>query len=250
LPFDLAFGKTRGGANRRRRHRLRVLYHREIGKDSKREDGHVPELDKDAFLSTVIHELRAPLNACLMSVNLLELKASQPAEVLRCAEVFKRNLERQARLIQDLADVLQIVAGGIELVTEPVDLGELVDAAAERQRLAADQGGGVEYTRPPGELPVEADVERLARALDALVEYLAAAPGPDRRLTLELAAAEGRARLRLAAVGGAAAGGDSPAVSHKGHGVRLAIAEQVLAAHRGTLQRAGEGFIVELPLQD
>jgi signal transduction histidine kinase len=219
--------------------------------DSNREDEDVPELDKDAFLSTVIHELRAPLNACLMSVNLLELKASQPAEVLRCAEVFRRNLDRQARLIQDLADVLQVMSGGIELVTEPVDLAELVAAAVARYRSAAERGVGVEYTRSPDELPIEADTERLTRILDTLLEYQGATAGADRGLVLELAAADGRARMSLhvAAVSGGVAGETSPAAGQKGFAVRLAIAQQVLQAHQGTLAQERDGFVMELPLR-
>ena len=135
------------------------------------------ELDKDAFFSTVIHELRAPLNACLMSVNLLELKASDRDEVLRCVEVLRRNLDRQARLIQDLADVLQIAAGGIELDAAPVDLSELVDDAVERYRHGSEHKVAVEWPGGP-DIVVEADVDRLARVLDALIDHQAAAAGP------------------------------------------------------------------------
>ena len=64
------------------------------------------EIDKETFAAAVVHDLRAPLNACLMSLSLIELKASQPAEVLKSVEVLRRNLERQALLIDDLADAL------------------------------------------------------------------------------------------------------------------------------------------------
>src|SRR5690606_4822460 len=81
---------------------------------------HVGEIDKDALIATVVHDLRAPLNACLMSLSLVELKASEPAEVLRVVEVIRRNLERQAALINDLGDALQIVGGGLRLEREDV----------------------------------------------------------------------------------------------------------------------------------
>src|SRR5690606_4965781 len=162
--------------------------------NSKREGHAVADLDKDAFLSTVIHELRAPLNACLMSVNLLELKASQPEEVLRCAEVFRRNLDRQAHLIQDLADVLQIVSGGIELDTETVDLQGMARAAAERLRPGPEQSVDVSI-EGGSTLRAEADTERLARVFDTLLQHEAGMAGAGQTLSLRLSRAGPRARL-------------------------------------------------------
>lgn len=202
------------------------------------------ELDKDAFLSTVIHELRAPLNACLMSVNLLELKASQPAEVLRCAEVFKRNLDRQARLIQDLADVLQIVSGGIEIVADPVDLSELVERAVERSRETAG-ATRFEWTPPSGEVPVDADSERVMHVLETILEHTAALAGLEARVAVDLGMSDERARVTARRLAQA----DAPIREQKGFAVRLAIGEQILAAHCGELRRTDDGFVMELPLR-
>src|SRR5690606_24978793 len=91
---------------------------------------HVAEIDKEGFAAAVIHDMRAPLNACLMSLSLIELKASQPAEVLKSVEVLRRNLERQAVLIDDLGDALQIVGGGLELEPEAADLVDIAERAA------------------------------------------------------------------------------------------------------------------------
>ncbi|HEX5420122.1 MAG TPA: histidine kinase dimerization/phospho-acceptor domain-containing protein, partial [Gammaproteobacteria bacterium] len=68
----------------------------------------MPKPDRYSLLASVVHELRAPLNACMMSVSLLELKAEEPEAVRRAAEVIRRNLEREAKLIGGLADVVQI----------------------------------------------------------------------------------------------------------------------------------------------
>src|SRR5690606_37399807 len=103
---------------------------------------HVGEIDKDALIATVVHDMRAPLNACLMSLSLIELKASEPAEVLRSVEVIRRNLERQAALINDLADALQIVGGGLRLEREEIAVDEIVTAAASAVQLP--EGVGVE----------------------------------------------------------------------------------------------------------
>src|SRR5690606_8788182 len=133
---------------------------------------HVAEIDKEAFAAAVVHDMRAPLNACLMSLSLIELKASQPAEVLKSVEVLRRNLERQALLIDDLADALQIVGGGVELELEAADLVEIAKRAIE----SAGPVTGVEigWATEPGPCPIDADSERLARAIGALLEIVAA----------------------------------------------------------------------------
>src|SRR5690606_13736010 len=125
---------------------------------------HVAKIDKEGFAAAVVHDMRAPLNACLMSLSLIELKASQPAEVLKSVEVLRRNLERQAVLIDDLNDALQIVGGGLELEPEAVDLVDVADTAARKTAAAA--AVQVDWAEGrPGPCPVTADPERLARAI-------------------------------------------------------------------------------------
>src|SRR5690606_36793941 len=133
---------------------------------------HVAEIDKEAFAAAVVHDMRAPLNACLMALSLIELKASQPAEVLKSVEVLRRNLERQAVLIDDLGDALQIVGGGLQLELEPADLVEIGRRAAESAAPAT--GVEIGWATEPGPCPIDADSERLARAIGALLEIVAA----------------------------------------------------------------------------
>ena len=204
-------------------------------------------IDKEAFIASVVHDLRAPLNACLMSLSLLELKASQPAEVLKAAEVVRRNLDRQAKLIEDLADVLQIAGNGLELAPEPADLADIMDAAAEKRSGAAT-------LRWIGERPsvaVEADPKRLAQALAVLLDVLCESAEPGDGVGLEADAAGGR--LRVAARlerSGPTTGPEEPS-RRKRSAMRLAIVEHVLERHGGSVEidDAGPAFTVELPVR-
>jgi signal transduction histidine kinase len=85
----------------------------------------------DAFLSWLNHELRSPLNACLMWLDVLAL-APQPEKVAQAVEALKRNLARQTRLVNDLNDAAKVSAGRLELRFEPLDLVALL-----RRKLAA-----------------------------------------------------------------------------------------------------------------
>jgi signal transduction histidine kinase len=67
---------------------------------------------KDRFLALVSHELRKPLNATCMALQMF----SRPDAVQQGAtEMIARQVSHQARLIDDLLDVNRIGRGKIEL---------------------------------------------------------------------------------------------------------------------------------------
>ena len=202
------------------------------------------DIDKEAFAAAVVHDLRAPLNACLMSLSLIELKASQPAEVLKSVEVLRRNLERQALLIDDLADAFQIIGGGLELELEPADLVEIGQRAVESAAPVTGIDIGWASGRPPP-CPIGADSERLARAIGALLEIVAADVPQDGHIALALRDADGRVRLEI---NGAGADGASPSASRRKRPVmRLTVAREIVTRHRGRLELGDASAAVELP---
>jgi len=205
---------------------------------------HVAEIDKEAFAAAVVHDMRAPLNACLMALSLIELKASQPAEVLKSVEVLRRNLERQAVLIDDLGDALQIVGGGLQLEPESADLVEIADRAA----LKVARGSAVAVAWAEGRPqphPLRADPERLARAIGALIETIASGAPPGERIELAAGEASGRVRLDVRRGGrderaGAAAAPKRPVM-------RLTVATEIVTAHGGRVELDDARARIELP---
>lgn len=199
------------------------------------------EIDKEAFSAAIVHDMRAPLNACLMSLSLIELKASQPGEVLKSVEVLRRNLERQAVLIDDLGDALQIVGGGLQLEPESADLVEIADRAA----LKVARGSAVAVAWAEGRPqphPLRADPERLARAIGALIETIASGASAGDRI--ELAASDAGSRIRLDLRRGdrneGAGAGKRPVM-------RLAVAAEIVAAHGGRIELDDARASIELP---
>ncbi len=102
---------------------------------------------KDQFLATLSHELRTPLTPVLALVSGLESDARMSAVADRLA-MIRRNVELEARLIDDLLDLTRIARGKLELHREVVDLRRGVehaisiccaqDLAAGRLRLLTD----------------------------------------------------------------------------------------------------------------
>jgi signal transduction histidine kinase len=81
---------------------------------------------KDQFLAMLSHELRTPLTPVLNAVGLLELDAacSPDAQDLLCT--IRRNIELEARLIDDLLDLTRVSKGKVQLNLETTDAHELL----------------------------------------------------------------------------------------------------------------------------
>ena len=70
---------------------------------------------KDQFLALLSHELRNPLSPVIAMVGELEASAPDSPETRRALEVIRRNVELEARLIDDLLDVTRISKGKLQL---------------------------------------------------------------------------------------------------------------------------------------
>ena len=76
---------------------------------------------KDHFLSVLSHELRTPLTPVLGAMTLLERDPSLPEHALELMRMIRRNVETEARLVDDLLDLTRIARGKVQLRLEVVD---------------------------------------------------------------------------------------------------------------------------------
>jgi PAS domain S-box-containing protein len=84
---------------------------------------------KDQFIAALSHELRTPLTPVLGAISLLLADKSLPHETRDDLEMVRRNIELEARLIDDLLDVTRIARGKLELASEVTDVHALLDHA-------------------------------------------------------------------------------------------------------------------------
>ncbi|MGO9264719.1 MAG: ATP-binding protein [Candidatus Binataceae bacterium] len=118
---------------------------------------------KDYFLAILSHELRTPLAPVLMGVSLLQRRPDLNQEMHETLEMVRRNVEMEARLIDDLLDLARITQGKIKLHKECVDLATVIDHAVEVCRPDIEARGlefGVDLG-PNSPYWVEADSARL-----------------------------------------------------------------------------------------
>src|SRR2546421_599465 len=77
------------------------------------------------------HELRTPLTPVLASALALESEPALPQEVHESLHMIRRNVELEARLIDDLLDLTRIDRGKVQLNFEVVDAHTLLQNALE-----------------------------------------------------------------------------------------------------------------------
>ena len=86
---------------------------------------------KDQFLALLSHELRNPLSPVIAMVAALETHVADSDEVRQALDVIRRNVELEARLIDDLLDITRIAKGKLKLSLEPVSVHSVLQRALE-----------------------------------------------------------------------------------------------------------------------
>jgi two-component system CheB/CheR fusion protein len=93
---------------------------------------------KDRFLATLSHELRTPLNPVLLWADDVLRHAKLPPEIAEGLRMVCRNVELEARLIDDLLDLTRIARGKLQLQLQGADTHQLLHHAIEIVRADVD----------------------------------------------------------------------------------------------------------------
>ena len=93
---------------------------------------------KDEFLANTSHELRTPLNAIVGWSRLLRSGQLDENTSAHAFEAIERNAWSQAQIVNDLLDVSRIITGKLQLTYLPTDLMNVVNAAIDVVRPAAE----------------------------------------------------------------------------------------------------------------
>ena len=84
---------------------------------------------KDKFLAVLSHELRTPLNPISLTINSILGKTEKTDELRHDLELIRHYVGLEARLIDDLLDVMRIVRGKMPLRAEITNVHHLVEQA-------------------------------------------------------------------------------------------------------------------------
>ncbi len=127
---------------------------------------------KTEFVSLVSHELRTPLTSIQGYVKMI--LAGHSGELNDLQNEFlgtvSRNTDRLIALVNDLLDISKIQSGRLDLVLEPLDLGELLARELESLKALADDKRVTILTDvEPGVPMVRGDTHRLGQIITNLV---------------------------------------------------------------------------------
>ncbi|MDP9291687.1 MAG: PAS domain S-box protein [Verrucomicrobiota bacterium] len=229
-------------------------------------------LAKDHFIAALSHELRTPLTPVLAILSSLRDQAAIPAALAEDLETVRRNVELEARLIDDLLDLTRIARGKLHLRYEDVSARQIIEDAistclpdlkAKRLKL--------EREFPASRRTIRADSARVTQILWNLLKNsikftppegtitvrsrIAAGSGSDERLIIEIQdSGIGMEPRDVDRVFQAFEQGDlSIARQFGGLGLGLAISKAIAESHHGSLHAisAGKGcgsiFTLTLP---
>lgn len=210
------------------------------------------------IISGVAHEVKNPLNAMLMHVELARMKLSRGDHDLSPQmDIISREILRLDRVVKTFLDFTRPVE--LKLTEVPVDsfLNEIVDLARPQ---AASAGINVSLAQQADNATIRVDTDLLKQAtLNIVVNAIEAMPrGGELRFESEVR--EDEAEIRISDTGP----GISPELREKifrlyfttkkeGSGIGLAMTYRIVQLHDGTIDfssEPGKGttFVVRLPI--
>jgi PAS domain S-box-containing protein len=233
-----------------------------------REEAERANRAKDEFLAIVSHELRSPLNALRGWGHLLASTRPLEASLLdRATAAIKRNVEHQARLIDDILDTSRSMSGKLTLERYAVNLVDVVHAAIEIARpSAAAKRIELRVTLGAPRATVDGDPGRLQQVLTNLLSNAIKFTPQDGGIETSVRRVGDRIRLAVRDNGAGIAPEFLPHVFERftqadtsttrragGLGIGLALVRNIVELHGGVVQAESEGpgrgatFIVDLP---
>jgi signal transduction histidine kinase len=219
---------------------------------------------RDEFLSVASHELKTPLAAFRLQLDLInrELSPESREQLSGRISSASRQVQRLHLLVETLLDVSLLSMGRLMLQLEEVDLSRVVAETVERMRGELDRSGSSVMLELEGPLVGRYDRLRLEQLVTNLLSN-AARYGEGKPIEVRVQEVAGTALLRVKdqGIGIAPESADriferfERAVSGRkygGLGLGLWIARQVVEAHGGQIHvesAPGQGatFTVELP---
>ncbi|MDR5750503.1 MULTISPECIES: response regulator [unclassified Caballeronia] len=224
---------------------------------------------KDHFLAVLSHELRTPLTPILAAVRLLEMKRQLADDALPTLDLIRRNVELEARLIDDLLDLTSIARGKLSLNFTHVVLDTLMTSALDMSvsDLRA-KGLSLDTRFEAGGSLVLGDAARLQQIVWNLMKNAVKFTPSDGRIevrtwnpdasTIAVSVADSGIGISAEALprifSAFEQADDSITRAFGGLGLGLAIASTLAQKHGGTLTAQSEGrdkgarFTLTLPL--
>jgi signal transduction histidine kinase len=222
---------------------------------------------RELFLATVSHEMRTPLAALSLRIEVMLRSAPElPPPVVAGLEAMRKHVRQEAGMVDDLIDAALTLTGQMAVARAPVTLGQVLrDAISTIETQAQQKRIRIEAAPPDcGEaVRLVADARRLQQVFWNLLFNAIKFTPEDGRIRIAIRQHDGKVEVDVADSG---QGIDPDQLPHvfgafklqrqgnaSGLGLGLYIARRIVELHGGTLgvRSAGRGcgttFTVRLP---
>ena len=222
---------------------------------------------QEQFLATASHELRTPLTALSGYLQLIQRELTHQVDITRLrlsVDIAYREVQRLARLTEELVDAERLRTGVLHLERRQLDLASILRLSVQTVQPLT-RGQTVQLHIDGERLPVEGDADRLEQVfLNLLTNAITYAPDTE-RIDVLARRLDDQVEVQVQDYGPGISAADLPQVFDRfyrvssgqapgGMGLGLYIAAQVVGAHNGSIDVASEEgfgttFTVRLPLR-
>lgn len=219
------------------------------------------ETMKNDFISSVSHELRTPLTAIKGWSETL-YSEDDIATMKKGMKVIMNETERLSQMVEELLDFSRIQNGRFSLVRENMDiLAELGEAVLIYTERAKHEGIEIIYNEPEMLPIVYGDKNRLRQVFINIIDNAIKYSDSGATITIEASKTDDdNVQIVIADTGCGIKESDLPKVktkfykanhSRRGSGIGLAVADEIVTMHGGTLallSEEGKGTTVVITL--
>lgn len=213
---------------------------------------------KDEFLATMSHELRNPLNVILGYSEVLlrteQIKGSP--ELFRLSEALRRNALAQSYLIRDLLELSRLRSGKLTLNCETVSVMTAINDAVETVRAEAQAKDiTIDLSSPSEPVFVDGDPLRLEQIVWNLLANAVKFTPAGGKVSVKLDHNDDKVILIVEDTGQGIDASFLPSVfemfrqgdtrasrEHAGMGIGLALVQQLVQLHGGSVVAYSEGL--------
>ena len=217
---------------------------------------------REELLTWVAHEIKTPLSAAKLSVQLMQRENSLDARATTRVGSLVRQLDRINTLIESVLEASRLASGRIELRKERRDLQHFVVGLVDdwRERHPDYQ---FSCKKPVGTMLADFDPERLRQVLDNFCSNAVKYGLPSKRIDIIIERSRRGAEVNVVDFGAGISAGELPHIFKRfhraqnaqgqGHGLGLFIASTLARMHGGGLEAKssppnGSTFTLHLPL--
>jgi signal transduction histidine kinase len=221
------------------------------------------QMSQKDLLANVSHDLKTPLTSIQgYAQAIIDGAAPDPR---RAARIIYDESARLNRMVVGLTDLARLQAGQLVMSHQPIDLGQLAGAIAQRLEVVAAEKQIALRIDTPSMPPIMGDGDRLAQVITNLISNAITYTPEQGTVHVSTQIRDGGVEMIVRDTGVGIPAEELPRIferfyqvdksrgPRRGTGLGLAIAQEIVQAHGGTISAASPGkgrgatFTVWLP---